>query len=423
MKVLVVTNLYPPEFLGGYELGCSQMVGFLSDAGHDVRVVTSVSAHAHGAEEESVLRILEMPPIYSPSRMGVAAPELRWYFQLLASAVNPANIRALGEAIEEFDPDVAYLWNPLGLGGLGVLALLAHKGVPWVWHIMDLIPLALCRFGTSGPELGRELHRVFPGRYIACSAHVLGEIRAGGVELGDRVRIVPNWVHGESPKPRTEFFRDGELRILAASGILSVEKGVPILIEAAAVLLEHGLSNFKIDIYGREDDPCYRRMLYEHDVADHVTLRGSRHHGEMLRLYADYDLFAFPTWAREPFAFVGLEAAAAGCVPLISDESGNAEWMIDGVDCIKAPRSPVGFAEGITKVLNREVDLAALGRRAQRIVWRDFHISSAGAEVERFLAEAAAERCGERRELGELFTLATFAEGLIQALVMEAGLR
>ena len=41
MKILVVSNLYPPDFIGGYELGCRQAVDVLRDRGHEVRVLTS----------------------------------------------------------------------------------------------------------------------------------------------------------------------------------------------------------------------------------------------------------------------------------------------------------------------------------------------------------------------------------------------
>lgn len=420
MKVLVITNLYPPEFLGGYELGCAQMAQALVGAGHDVRVVTSVSAHAAEPEERRVHRVLELPPVYNPGRMHSVSPELQRYFHLLACDVNPANVRAIGEVIEDFSPDVAYLWNLLGLGGLGVLSLLDHHGISWVWHIMDVIPLQLCVFGAGGDQLARELGTVFPGRYVMCSRHVLGELRAGGVELGERIHVIPNWVHGEPPAPRNDVFAGGVLRILSASGTLSEAKGTQILIESAALLRESGNANFRIDIYGREDDPCFRVMAHRLGVADVVRFMGPRNHDELLRLYHDYDAFVFPTWSRDPFPFVVLEAAGAGCLPMITDDCGAAEWLIDGIDCLKARRDGRGFAVRIAEVLRCELDFAGLARRAQAVVWREFHVSGAVREVERVLAQAADERRSRRGSPAEFFALARFAEGLAQVLLEEA---
>jgi len=419
VKVLVITNLFPPEFLGGYELGCAQMVDALRSVGHDVRVLTSASAHAYGQDEYGVDRVLGMPPIYNRALTDTTPPAVNTYFDLLACTVNPANVRVMGDVVEEYQPDVAYLWNVLGLGGLGVLALLDHQGIPWVWHLMDLIPRQITGFGTSGPEIGRELGRVFPGRYIACSRHVVGEILEGGVDLGDRVEIIPNWVFGDRPPRRTEFFAGGELRVLTASGTLCESKGTNILIESAALLRDRGFVNFTIDIYGHDQDMQYRTLLHTHDVADMVRLMGPRRHQDLLELYNSYDVFSFPTWSREPFGFAPLEAAAAGCVPLFTDDCGIAEWLIGGVDCLKAPRSTDGFALGMEQILRGEIDLSAIGRRAQAVAWREFHISAAAAKVEAILAEAATERCTARGNSGEFYRLARFAEGVIHALLQE----
>jgi glycosyltransferase involved in cell wall biosynthesis len=161
-------------------------------------------------------------------------------------------------------------------------------------------------------------------------------------------------------------------------------------------------------------------MLHEHDVADTVRLMGPRTHDELLSLYAGYDAFLFPTWSREPFGFAPLEAASAGCVPVITADCGYAEWFIDELDCLKAPRTPDAFAERLAEVLDGRIDLGALGRRAQAVVWREFHISGPARRVQELLAEAAGERRPPSRSRHEFFALARFAEGLIQVLAREA---
>lgn len=420
MKVLVVSNLYPPAFLGGYELACAQMAEALERAGHDVRVVTSVSAGPRAGDTAGVKRILELAPLYNAARMQSVSHDAQRYFYLRSHAVNPANAAALADEIEVFDPDVAYLWNLLGIGGLGVLALLGHQGIPWVWHIEDVIPRQLCGFASSGAELARSLGGVFPGRYIMCSSHVLGEIRAGDVDLGDRIHVIPNWVTGTPPSARTDFYDGGHLRLVTASGVLSEPKGTHILIEAAGRLRELGHENFSIDVYGVEHDLRFRALAYKYAAADLVRFMGPRTHSDLIALYSGYDLLAFPTWAREPFGLAPLEAAAAGCVPLFSNDCGIAEWMVDGVDCLKAARSSEGFAQSIARVLSGEIGLAELGRRGQRVVWRDFHVESASAKVEEILAAAALDRAPRRGTGRDFFAFAQFAEGLLHALLQES---
>ncbi|HHW4677972.1 MAG TPA: glycosyltransferase family 4 protein [Xylella sp.] len=43
MKILIISNLYPPFYIGGYELGCKNIVDGLVAKGHDVVVLTSRS--------------------------------------------------------------------------------------------------------------------------------------------------------------------------------------------------------------------------------------------------------------------------------------------------------------------------------------------------------------------------------------------
>ncbi len=33
MKILIISNLYPPHILGGYEILCAQVVGYLKKEG------------------------------------------------------------------------------------------------------------------------------------------------------------------------------------------------------------------------------------------------------------------------------------------------------------------------------------------------------------------------------------------------------
>ena len=419
MRVLVITNLYPPEFLGGYEIGCEQMVRELRSYGHEVRVVTSASPVAASRRESGIERTLELAPIYSLERMLSVSPSVLRFFHQRSRIVNPGNALSIARAIEDFQPDVAYLWNLLGLGGLGILALLAHQGIEWIWHVMDSIPSELCADGGAGPALARELSAVFPGRYVMCSSHVLGEIRAAGVAIGDHIYVLPNWVTGDPPPPRRRFFSDGELRMLAASGVLCEPKGTHIVIEAAARLRDHGFANFSIDVYGSEQDARFRTQLHEHRVADFVRFKGARSHPELLQQFHAYDMFLFPSWSREPFGFAPLEAAAAGCVPLVSADCGIAEWLVGDVDCLKAPRNAEGFARSIAAVLRCEVALDAMGARAQSVAWREFHISSTARRVEELLLQASSERRPHFEEPGRFVILAGFAEGLIQALVEE----
>lgn len=422
MRILVITNLFPPDAIGGYELGCAQAVEALTDAGHDVCVLTSASSAAWPGRFE-LQRNLHLAPIYDAPRLETLSMAAWRHTRATASFVNAANVQIAGTALDEFQPDVVYLWNLFGLGGLGLLALLRHLGVPWVWHVMDAIPPLLCSFGApqlAFDGLAREFGRAISGDYIVCSTRVADEIRNAGIDLGSSVHAIPNWVAGPPPPPRARWFAGDHLRIMNA-GQIGQHKGTHILIETAAHLLERGYANFSIDIFGIGDDWAFRGLANQLGVHKIVTFKRPRPQEELLSVYSDYDVFAFPTWAREPFGFAPLEAASRGCIPIISGECGIAEWFVDGVDCLKAPRESGAFADRISQILSGDIDAETFGKLSQRIVWREFHIHRIVPQIEAILENAARRSRSNGLPAADFYPLARIAESLTDVLITEAG--
>ena len=128
----------------------------------------------------------------------------------------------------------------------------------------------------------------------------------------------------------------------------------------------------------------------------------------------------FPTLEREPFGLVPLEAAARGCVPLISRRCGIAEWLVHGVHCLKADRTPDAFARAFADVLERRIDLEPLARRGAAAAWRDFHLDAILPRIERLLHKAARTPRGIAGSPDDAYRLARMAEQLTASLLQEA---
>ena len=338
-----------------------------------------------------------------------------------SALVNAFNVHALARAVEEFQPDVAYVWMILGIGGLGLMAALQHLGVPWLWHLMDDVPLSLCRL--QGRQIGSllgEVDRQLDGRYLACSRQLVDEIEKGGVRLQPRVEIVPNWIVGERPEPRTRFYRPGDMLRIVFAGQINRNKGVEHLIVAADRARERGIGGFEIDLYGNADDPFFPALVRHLGLEKVVRFQGSRPQADLAQLYPTYDVFAFPTWEREPFAFAPLEAAWRGCVPLMSQVSGNAEWFVHGVHCLKAERHPDAFAETIGAIVDGSIDLEPIARRAASVVGRDFHLNAQIPRIERALTRAAHRPRTAGKSADEVYRMALLAEKLTRVLIQEA---
>jgi glycogen synthase len=422
VKVLVLSNLYPPDVVGGYEIACGQAADALRRRGHDVLVLTSIP-RSPVDRELHVRRTLRLTNIWDLAWRKTQTVLCRRLDDVAAALIDAGNVHELATVLEEFSPDVVYIGSVIGLGGLGLLACLRHLGMPWVWHLGDNVPQYLCADRTrTVPALARQFGEQVQGRFLACSSRLVELIEHTGIHLSGEVEVVPYWIVGERPEPRAEFFRKGRRLRVVAAGRVVPEKGFDLLIEAFGQLRAQGCHDVSLDIYGSQSGVSathYPDLIRQYGVADVVSLKGDRSHAELCRLFGEYDVFAFPTWDEEPFGIAPLEAAAHGCVPVISEECGLAEWLVHGMHCVKTERSVEALARAFRSIASGQVDLEPIARRAAAIAWRDFHLETIAPRIERALAEAARQPRAPARPAAEAYKLALLAEKLARRLVQD----
>lgn len=425
MKILVVSNFYPPDCMGGYEMGCRDAVEALEARGHDV-LVLSAAPRGPVPSEPKVRRALRLTDIWDEYSFREGSLDVARLDQVRARQIDAFNVHALLDAIADFQPDAVYLWMTIGIGGLGLLAAIEHMGIPWVWHLMDDVPSMLCRVDHAVvPALAREFERIAEqGSFLACSRRLVDEIDANGPRLLGRVEIVPNWIAGPRRSSRKNYKTDGILRMVTASARLDRRngKGIDLVLEAAALLRERGCERFRLDVHGLTVDPWFEDFVQRRGLAGHVRFQGAIPREELRERFVDYDLFVFATHAREPFAFAPLEAAERGCVPVFSDICGNAEWFVHGVHCLKAARTAPAFADALERAFAPDFDLANLGRRAAAVVRRDFHLDAVVLKIERALAKAAQRARNRKGTAEETYRAALLAEKLAAIWIYESSL-
>ncbi len=422
MKILVVSNFYPPDIHGGYELGCEQVVEALRGRGHEVLVLTSAPG-LPAPDAPGVLRSLQLSDIWDTYSDERHAPAGFWRKQADANQINAFNVHVFNKVIEDFRPDVVYLWMLVGLGGLGLIGCVHHLRLPWVWHLMDTVPSKLCSmFFQVQPELAREFSRQFRGTFLTCSQQLLDDIERDGFTLGGRVELITNWVSGPLPGPRTRFCAVGEpLRIVAAAATIdrAYDKGVDLLIKAAALLRASGEEGFLLDVYGHFHDGWLADLIRSERLTGRVRLLGGIPRAELITKYVDYDVFAFPGKVGEPYGIAPLEAMPSGCVPIVARLGGNCEWLIHGVDCLKVARTAEGFAEAFGQVIRGEIALAPIGRRAASTVRREFHLDGLIPTIEQSLERASRQSRAGAGSPDEAYRLAVLAEKLTNLFIQE----
>jgi glycosyltransferase involved in cell wall biosynthesis len=163
-------------------------------------------------------------------------------------------------------------------------------------------------------------------------------------------------------------------------------------------------------VYGEVVDPSIGPLIRGHGLDGVVSLRGPRPHPVMLGLYAEYDVFAFPSREEEPFGLVALEALAGGCAPVVSRDAGVAEWLVHGVHCLKAARDAPSFARVLARILDGEIPLEPIARRGSAAVWRELHIDAIVPRIERLLRDASSDPRSPSGTPAEALRLAWLAE-------------
>lgn len=389
MKILVLTNFFPPEFLGGYEIGCQRLVAELNRRGHKVEVLTSGSGE-FAEENLKVNRGLELADIYRHPA-GLAE-------QVTAKAFNLANALLLRQRVRDGAFDLIYVFNIIGLGGLQIIDYLNVCGVPWVWHLMDNVPHTL----TDG--LPSEVLQYFECSATRCfksngtlvmSRSLRKELADQNVEFDSPVHIVPGWIEWRDgcswPVPSVR--RSSGQKRFVALGSLSTAKGTDLIIETAAALAA-AREDFSIDLFGPGNLSKYRRKVRELSVESLVSIRGVLAPEEVKDKLAQYDAFLFPTWSREPFGFVALEAAMAGLVPIITSGAGVTEYLTEGKHFIPIQRTHASLKKAMLRIMH-DPNVSAIAEACREKAICDLTLEKVGAQVEAILSDAA--RAGPRR--------------------------
>jgi glycosyltransferase involved in cell wall biosynthesis len=138
---------------------------------------------------------------------------------------------------------------------------------------------------------------------------------------------IPNGIDLARFPPRTQEPKNAVPRI-GCIARLSPEKGVDVLIEAAAPLLGAILS---IVGQGREEERL-RALIRERGARDRIGIKPTE--PNIPAFYRNLDLFVLPSSDHDPFGLVAAEAMATGVATIITDACGIADELKNGDNAV-----------------------------------------------------------------------------------------
>lgn len=393
VRVLAITNMFPPHHYGGYELLCADVLDRFRAAGHDVAVLTSDTrvpgVDDRAGEASNVERSLALywddHEIVEPGPLGRLQIERH-------------DQRVLRRVLDEFRPDVVSVWA-MGCLPMGLLATVADRGIPMVsvvcddwlvygprvdaWHramrrrpVLDRILSRLAGVPRAGRDVGSLATHCFisettEAAAVAGSPYALAErtVVYAGIDTDDfpvgaaSSETPPSSEKPSSPtRPADEAFGWRLLHV----GRLDPRKGIDVVIRALSRLPPEAT----LTILGRGDD-AYRRHLCA--LVDELGLGGRVHfevaeRHQLAERYAAADVFVFaPRWS-EPFGLVPLEAMACRTPVVATATGGSGEYLIDGRTCLRVPvDDDAAVADAIQRLADNPVLRGDLVERGTRL--------------------------------------------------------
>ncbi|HLI32026.1 MAG TPA: glycosyltransferase [Solirubrobacteraceae bacterium] len=411
MRILVISNLYPPISRGGYEVECSAVVERLRQS-HEVRVLCSsfqreevpalLRDESQRRAEKDVVRALAL---LSPDARGALRAPLA-----SIDAVRLAR-RLMGER-----PDLVYVWNGSDIPQAAIRTI-ADTGAPIAFRVCEhwfsrlfaqdqfmreLMPAdrgaarrvwsLLCRAVNRLPFM--QLKPAVPIRAaISWNSEAIRAMSGSPPVIEAVMERVGHSVplHGDlyaavqrSPAP------DPEILFL---GRVTAYKGVSVAIEALAILRSRLGLEGRLRVVGPLDSHYalqMRRLAEQRGLSAAVSFEGPAGPAEIASAFARAAALIVPSLWREPFPLVTIEGALAGVPVVASDVGGIAEGLQDQEHALLFPPGDAErAAAALARLIRMPEETEARVRRA-RARAEDFRLGPYLDAQEQFVIDAQA---------------------------------
>ena len=408
MRILLLSNLYPPHVLGGAEILARDYAVNLEELGHEVTVLTSSYGLSRAQQDGNTWRTLHYAPSAHFDRGRPPWQQLNLVPDYYQSFHNAANVKELQRVIAATKPDVLYVWEITGIGLNSMLKTLHEVKIPVVFHLGNYwLHYALSPETEQTRLHTRWLKKALIGsvpslRYTSLIA-VSQTVKQQYTEVGcdaERIEVIYNGIDARFLNtPRNEDANNDDTGDTSEAkdieliyvGRLCTEKGVMVILQALDILVnEQHRQHFHLNIFGEGDEAYIRELaafLQEKQLTSFVTFHGKVPQDELLQHYDCSDIMLIPSIWKEPFGLVVAEAMARGLPVIASHIGGPAEIITTGVDGLLI--EPGDEQALVSAILQLAEDPAMRGQLAQaaRITVRErFLIAENTKRVEQHLS-------------------------------------
>jgi glycosyltransferase involved in cell wall biosynthesis len=334
MKICLISNLYPPNVLGGAEVSVKKVSEELAKRGHEVIIITT-PFNENKIEIINGVKIYEINPlnIYSvydhPHKSAFLKP--LWH---VIDLWNPYDNSIIKKILKTENPDIVHIHNFKGFS-ISSFAAAKSLGIPLVFtaHDYSLIcmranllnrsgeicenPAALCKIYNS---IQKKLVKNKPDLLISPSQFVINKLRSNGLFQDVKAKKVPLGIELKSDK---KFEKDYSTIDILYAGNLGEHKGVHILLKAFMRIKN---DNIRLNIVGKGDCGKKLKIMAEND--NRIKFHGFLEGNELSKVYKNANLTVVPSIWYDNSPMVIYESLSYG-TPVIGSKIGGIPELIE----------------------------------------------------------------------------------------------
>lgn len=370
MKVVIISDSYPPEGKGGAEIIAATQAYSLAKLGHEVHVITSA------VDSTTTDTINGVTVHFLPIRYPQA-------LRPILSVYNPFAVRKIARLLVSLKPDVIHVHNVHKYSSWAVLGVTKKYAPKTFITLHDAMSVSDGK--VTKPEQKSRMRNRLISRYVRM-AHVrlavseaLKEVLvANGIT---DVKVLHNsisaeaWEHSDPDLARHKFGIASNHVILFA-GRISGSKGFFKLIEAYASVLV-SFPDTVLVVAGDASPEAKKKARALFPLIDKVVFTGWLPHEEMKSLYAAATVVIVPSLYIDPFPTVNLEAMASGKPVVATSMGGSKEIVEDRVTgFVVNPEDAKEIADKIVLIFSNPQTGSEMGNRGLQRVQTKFNMQS-----------------------------------------------
>jgi glycosyltransferase involved in cell wall biosynthesis len=379
MRLLLITNLYPPQELGGFGRCMADFAWGLMARGHQIQVLCNNAEYLGdggvGPSGEAVNRSLQLKGSFSAGVRLLKNPAAK-------SQIDQINIRLIEKTLSTHQWDGVLIGN-LDLLGVEILMPLIASNLRLLHHIGFVTP----------PYAPEDMPMSSQYRVITASAAVRDGLVQAGMPISAAPVVYPgarvDLFGAQITKKELPHSPDGTkarpLKVCFA-GLLMVSKGPHTLLEALLILENRNVA-VEMMIAGGSFQAKYVSRLHEfckiHNLQNHIYFLPQLCRQKLAKFFRSNHVCVFSSIYPEAFGIVAAEAMASGLALVSTGVGGARELFEEGISGLSYPAGyAAALADQLEKLAKNPSLLKTLQQEGEKRIRSKFSVESSAKQIE-----------------------------------------